>query len=225
MLQLGVDMAIGGVADDYIAGNRTNTVRVSDYGVTPIAVMSTEAMERYFNGSWAAWDKLYQARLFEAIWYPVGEINEDEAIVLQLLDQCERVCYTNEVFYHYMHRENSGSITTSAFSRKKLVWQKHCRDNLAFVREKYPQLEAAAAKRYRGSLLWTLSEIAMTPDAESYRADVAEMMAELKRNDKLFGSIPYDYKQDKIRYQVIMKLGFDLYGKFLRLKRGTAHLR
>ena len=42
-------------------------------------------MRRYFHGSWAAWDKLYKAELFENIRYPVGEINEDEAIVLRLL--------------------------------------------------------------------------------------------------------------------------------------------
>ena len=105
--QFNADMAFGGVADDVLQGNIVRTVKTSDYGETPFAEDNVAAMRRYFHGSWAAWDKLYRAELFREIRYPVGEINEDEAIVLPLLDRCNAVCYTNEVFYHYHLHENN----------------------------------------------------------------------------------------------------------------------
>lgn len=155
------DMAFGGVADDVVRNDTVETAKVSDYGDTPFAEDKISAMKRYFNGSWAAWDKLYRAELFDGIRYPVGEINEDEAIVLHLLERCKQVCYTNEVFYHYMKRADGTSITSAAYSEKKTVWVKHCRDNLEFIREKHPELEEYALARYRGSLIWSLTQISL----------------------------------------------------------------
>lgn len=211
------DMSFGGVTDDLERDGAVTSVKTSQYGDTPFAEDKLAAMKRYFHGSWAAWDKLYRASLFDGIRYPVGEINEDEAIVLHLLDRCERVCYTNQVFYHYMKRENSGSITTADFSLKKLAWQKHCADNLAFIRENYPELEADAAARYRSSLLWSLTEIAMSE--QDFTPQVRELVAALKENRKLFRSIPFQYFQDKIRLWVLTHLPFGVYRKLMQRKR------
>jgi glycosyltransferase involved in cell wall biosynthesis len=125
LLRYDADLAFGGVSDDLEQGEAITTVKQSNYGNTPFSESSVAAMRRYFQGSWAAWDKLYKAELFDTIRFPVGEINEDEAIVLHLLDRCKTVCYTNEIFYHYMRRPTGQSITSSAFSLKKLVWVKH----------------------------------------------------------------------------------------------------
>ena len=214
------DMAFGGVTDDCIREGQYVSVKTSDYGETPCAEDAIAAMRRYFYGSWAAWDKLYRADLFRTIRYPVGEINEDEAIVLQLLDQCERVCYTNEVFYHYIHRESGESITSSGFSKKKLAWQRHCRDNLAFVRAKYPELETAAAKRYRDSIMWSLSEIVMLPAWKAFQPDIQEMISELRNNSLLFKRVGYQNAKEALRVQALTRFGFSVYAKLLRLKRG-----
>ena len=184
------DMAFGGVADDVLQDDTVHTVKTSNYGDTPLEEDKISAMRRYFHGSWAAWDKLYRAELFDGIRYPVGEINEDEAIVLHLLDRCNRVCFTNEVFYHYIRRIDGTSITTSAFSEKKMAWAKHCRDNLAFIREKYPQLEKNALARYRSSVLWTLREICMQESGfekewSSLRTEFRQSFASLWKNASL----------------------------------------
>ena len=187
MEQFDADMAFGGVADDVVEDGIVRTVKVSDYGDTPFAEEKRVAMRRYFHGSWAAWDKLYRAELFDGIRYPVGEINEDEAIVLHLLDRCRQVCYTNEVFYHYIRRMDGSSITTASFSEKKLAWAKHCRDNLAFIRAKYPQLEQDALARYRGSILWLMREIAL--QQEGYDEHWDGLRRELRSNFSGFWSI------------------------------------
>lgn len=211
------DMAFGGVADDLVRGESIQTIKISNYGQTPFAEDKVAAMKRYFYGSWAAWDKLYRTDLFVDIVYPVGEINEDEAIVLHLLDRCERVCYTNEVLYHYMKRDDGTSITTSTFSSKKLAWTRHCKANFEWIQANHPELEAAAAARYRSSLLWSLTEMALVQG--DYRNEIKELVGELKANRKLFQTIPYQYSTDKIRNLLLTYLPFAFYKAFIRLKR------
>lgn len=215
--QFDADMAFGGVADELEQNGSVSTTKISNYGDIPFAENNVEAMRRYFHGSWAAWDKLYKAELFENIRYPVGEINEDEAIVLRLLAKCTRVCYTSEVFYHYMKRPGSGSITASDFSPQKLAWQKHCAANLKFVQENYPELEADAAARYRGSLLWSLTEIALSNG--DFAQQVKELRTAVKGNYRLFTSAPFAYPQDKIRLPLLMHFPFWVYRILIRIKR------
>ena len=214
--QFQADMAFGGVVDDLEQDGTVTVVKNSNYGAVPFSEGKTEAMKRYFHGSWAAWDKLYKAELFDGIRYPIGEINEDEAIVLQLLDRCETVCYTNEIFYHYMRRMNGQSITTSTFSAKKLAWPRHCRDNLAFVREKYPELELDAAARYRGSLLWALREIALS--GESFREEVRQLKKELRTNAALFRKVPFENRQNQLRYDLLKCFPLGVYRAILHLR-------
>ena len=215
--QFHADIAFGGVADDFEQNGTTITTKTSDYGNTPFSLDHIEAMRRYFHSSWAAWDKLYKATLFRDIRYPVGEINEDEAIVLQLLSKCSRVCYSGEIFYHYMKRPGSGSITVSDFSVKKLDWQKHCADNLKFIQENDPELEADAAARYRSSLLWSLTEIALS--GGDFSKQIKMLRSALKKNYHLFQSAPFSYPQDKIRLELLTRFPFWVYKTFIRLKR------
>lgn len=159
MLHYDAQMALGGVADEVLCDETVRTVKTSDYGHTPFAEDSISAIKRFFQGSWAAWDKLYQAELFKELRFPLGEINEDEAIAVHLLDRSHRVCYTNEVFYHYLRRPES--ITTVSFHPRKLAWVRHCWDNLRYVETTHPELVPYAAARYQGSLLWALRELSI----------------------------------------------------------------
>lgn len=219
LCQFDADMAFGGVADDLERDGTTQTVKVSDYGHTPFAESNVDAMRRYFLGSWAAWDKLYKTELFDGIRYPVGEINEDEAIVLHLLDRCRRVCYTNQIFYHYMRREGGNTITTSSFSVRKLAWKEHCAANLEYIQARYPQLEHAAATRYRNSLLWSLTEMALSD--QDFSCEIKLLRQELKAQRKLLRRTPFTSRQERLRMEILLKLPFGLYKRMLRLKRGA----
>ena len=217
MKHFDADMSLSGVVDELEKDGSVTVTKVSDYGNTPFAESNTDTMRRFLRTSWAAWDKLCKAELFFGIRYPVGEINEDEAIALQLLSRCRRVCYTNEVYYHYIKRPGGGSITTSDFSVKKLAWQRHCADNLRFVQEKYPELEADAAARYRGSLLWSLTEIALSDG--DWSEQVRELRSALRKHHALFKAAPFTYSQDKIRLEVLTYLPFPVYRTLIRIKR------
>lgn len=218
LLRFDADMSFGGVSDDVESNNETCTVKVSDYGPEPFSESNMAAMERYFLGSWSAWDKLYRAELFQNIRYPVGEINEDEAIVLHLLNQCRQVCYSNEVLYHYIHRSNSSSITVSSFSSKKLAWMRHCRDNLEYIRCHHPDLEPQAAARYRSSLLWSLTEIALSDG--DFSEDIRYMRKQLKQNRSLFRHAPFQISSDRLRLWLLTNTPFRFYRTLIRLKRG-----
>ena len=211
------DIAIGGVADELEQNGKVTTVKVTNYREKPFYESATEAMHRFFTTAWAAWDKLYKADLFWDIRYPVGEINEDEAIVLQLLSKCTRVCYTNEVFYHYMRRPSSGSITAASFSVKKLAWQAHCRDNLEFVQAHYPALVPDAAARYRGSLLWSLTEIALSD--ENYAGETQALLSALRSQKELFYAAPFSYRQDRLRMWLLLHVPFSVYRAIIRFRR------
>ena len=215
MIRFSAEMSIGGVSDDIEENGDYRSVKLSAYGETEFSESNTDAMKRYFLSSWAAWDKLYIASLFDGIRYPRGEINEDEAIVLQLLERCRTVCYTNEVCYHYVRRPES--ITTSSFSLKKLAWYRHCKANLEWIREHHPELTELAAARYRSSILWSLTEIALSN--QSFKNEVKVLCAELRAGKTLFKRIPYRYRTDQVRVFLLMYLPFSWYRTLIRLKR------
>lgn len=54
-----------------------------------------------------AWNKLYKRKVFKDIWYPVGKINEDEAIIHKLINNVKKVVYTPCKYYYYYQRPGS----------------------------------------------------------------------------------------------------------------------
>ena len=59
MEKFDAQMALGGVADEMLYDGTLTTVKISDYGHTPFAENHNNALKRFFQGSWAAWDKLF----------------------------------------------------------------------------------------------------------------------------------------------------------------------
>lgn len=209
-------ISIGGVFDELMTENGIAVKKTTaGESVTIESRKKIDAMRHFLTHSWSAWDKIYRREIFDGIRYPIGEINEDEAIALQLLDNCDRVVYTNEPFYHYISRPES--ITTSSFSLKKLDWYRHCKANLAWIRENYSDLTGLAAARYRSSLLWSLTEIALSDD--SYTEERTELISELKQNLKLFKKIDFTFRSDKVRLWMLCALPFAIYRSFIRIKR------
>lgn len=121
-----------------------------------------EAIKDFYRDGCQAWAVLYKKEVHAGIYFPEGEINEDEAIVFQLLERCQKVTVTDKVVYSYRNREES--ITTSGFSTKRVAWYHHCQDNLAWICEHHPEVEIYARKRLCGSILWLLREIALSKE-------------------------------------------------------------
>lgn len=174
-----------------------------------------EAMKDMLENGCASWARLYRREIHQYIQFPVGEINEDEAIVLRILENCKKVVKINSVVYFYRCRPES--ITTSFFSIKKMDWAKHCADNLEYVRKYHPELVVDAAARYRSSLLYSLSEIALSN--EDYTKEVHELKKALREQKRLFFTAPFSYPQEQIRMWLLLHLPFKVYQIIMRLRR------
>ena len=190
-------------------------ITASGISAAPQILNSAEAMKDMLESGCAAWARLYRREIHQSIPFPVGEINEDEAIVLRILENCKKILKTDVIVYFYRCRPES--ITSSDFSTKKLAWQKHCADNLKFIQKNYPELEADAAARYRDSLLWSLTEIAQSTG--DYSEEIRALKAALQRHEQLFFTAPFSYPQDRIRMWFLSKLPFGIYRTLLHLKR------
>lgn len=195
------DVSVGGVTDILEKDEGYEVVKTTQTGeIVNWSCGKEEAMKKYFQGAWSAWDKIYVKSIFDTLRFPKGEINEDEAIVLQILDQCKVVAYTNESFYNYIKRENS--ITTSSFSVKKLAWKKHCRENLLYVKERYPELIPAAVARYRLSLIWLVQEVTLTKE----KLDLVgrSLQQECRENKSVFRGIPFSNRIEQAEYLMVI---------------------
>jgi glycosyltransferase involved in cell wall biosynthesis len=176
-----------------------------------------EAMADMLKNGCASWARLYRRDIHPDTPFPAGEINEDEAIVLSLLERCNRVVITTAVVYYYRCRPES--ITTTNFSPKRMAWSRHCRQNLTYIQQKHPALAPLAVDRYRDSLMWTLTEIALS--GQEYPDQVAQLSSQLKQNIKLFRKTPFVFPQDRIRMEILSHLPFRFYRWTLRLRRGA----
>jgi glycosyltransferase involved in cell wall biosynthesis len=171
----------------------------------------TESICHMFQNGCASWGRLYRADIHNSVHFPIGEINEDEAIVLKILDKCNKVVITDECVYHYRTRPES--ITTSSFSLKKLDWYRHCKANLEWIREHYPELEEYAAVRYRSSIMYSLNELALfDPLQENY---VIELMTDLKLNRELFKRLSSS-RSEKLRAFLLTSFPFGVYRSIVR---------
>lgn len=149
----------------------------TDCGGEKTVVMSkVEAMEDFFRDGCQAWAVLYEKKIHEDIWFPKGEINEDEAIVFQLYDRCKTIVVTNAVVYSYRNREDS--ITTTSFSEKKLIAIEHYRNNYLWLKEKYPELSEKAWIRYFRGIMWALTN--MTVDSKRFSVQIRDFRILLK---------------------------------------------
>lgn len=64
-------------------------------------------MNSFSSFDMAAWDKLYDRKLFSNICFPIGKLSEDFFIMYKLFIKAKRICYTPEPLYYYYQREGS----------------------------------------------------------------------------------------------------------------------
>ncbi len=71
----------------------------------------------------AVWDKLFLTELFHDIRFPIGRINEDAAIIFNLLIKATTIVHIGVPMYYYRCR--SGSITKSGYKPNKIHALEH----------------------------------------------------------------------------------------------------
>lgn len=190
LISCNAHIAIGGMQR---VEDQTNRILQTDFNGTKNVVSMTkdQAMKVFFQNGCAAWGRLYRRNVHSGIEFPVGEINEDEAIVLFLLDRCNIVVQTNEIVYNYRCRAES--ITTTSFSGAKLAWYRHCISNLAWVEHNHPELIPYAKKRLCTSILYSAHEIAIAD--QDYQEYLQPILVNLKLHYKDYKTLDWHYKE------------------------------
>lgn len=194
------------------------TMKAENDGTLQV-LSNTQAMSNFFQNGCAAWGRLYLREIHDDIQFPTGEINEDEAIVLLLLERCKTVVIVGEVVYNYRYRPES--ITTSAFFGKKLAWYRHCADNLAWIKSHHPEFELLAAKRLCDSVLWSLREIALSD--HEFTSQRIELLDDVKKHYTYYRSLTLN-KAERMRLFAIHHFPFGVY-RIIEQARRKKHFR
>ncbi len=142
-------------------------------------------------------DKLFKRSLFNEIRFPLGQINEDEAIFYNLLTNVNQVSMVNKPLYNYFHR--ASSISTSDFTERKLVYLDNAIKIKTFVQEKYPELQYEAESFYATKIFWFLTMIDESSKGarKKFKTIFKEKLKELSKIKR------YLSKVNKIKYYLL----------------------
>lgn len=175
-----------------------------------------EAIRDMFLNGCASWGRLYHVSIHKDILFPIEEINEDEAIVLQILDKCDKVLMTNQIVYRYRCRPDS--ITTSSFSRMTVHWYYHCVTNLDWVKSHYPELEKYALDRLGNCIAYLLHQMALS----GYSApDISSMLLkDLRKGYRIYQKNCLSGRKEKFRMWVLNYFPYSMYCKLISLVGG-----
>lgn len=140
-----------------------------------------DRMLRWNNIDSSAVDKLFHRSAFEEFKFPVGVISEDVAVMYRVISWSGRISLVPVPMYYYFHRKNS--ITTSAFSERKLDVLKHSYSILEFVRRHYPRIEQAALYFRYTQLMYVYDEIVESRAYTStrYKTVMFQIVKEIKK--------------------------------------------
>ena len=107
-------------------------------------IEAIEEMNNFSTFDMAAWDKLYEIKLFDDIRFPVGKLSEDFYIMYLIFEKCKKVVFDSRPLYYYFQRDNS-------ITRNKKVnfdFIEAAKQQMNYIGNKYPQLENCVKSAY-----------------------------------------------------------------------------
>lgn len=162
LIETGADMAVCGVEDVAEDGTPLQPAALTQPDKGTFA--GQELLERFYapNGQayTVAWNKLYRADLWKGLRYPLGKINEDDAVAHRLYLACEKVVCLPEVLYFYRMRQ--GSICRTGVSPNKFDGVEALLDRCSCYRENGLPLQSAAAACWK-NYLYLCGQAAQSP--------------------------------------------------------------
>lgn len=155
-----------------------------------------------------ACNKVYKKELFQNLRYPVGKMNEDEAVIYLLLWKAKKLAVTNQYMYYYLQRKDS--IMNSAFSIKRLDALEAFKSRLDFLREKQLWEAYEATLRTRIYLI-ERSYFLLKKNAEDSLDVCNKLLVEKEEMEKLLNAFESDKPQMLQKY-INRKCHIVLYG-------------
>lgn len=140
----------------------------------PVLLDRISAMQQFVQKDWGAWGKLYRRKVHDGVFFPTGKIHEDEAIMLQLLDRCDRIVSLKGKLYYYRTRE--GSITAQLYSLKKMDWMEGWIANVAFAEDKYPSVYMQCLNKAWTVAMYNIGNLLGNRDAQQHLTVINEFL-------------------------------------------------
>lgn len=139
----------------------------------------------------AAWDKLYEKKLWDDIKYPYGEISEDVPITGKLIQKAGGIVHVGKPLYHYCHRENS--ITTSEYTKKSQQIIEHAIELKDWIKNDFPNSMSAYESFYCKELMNTIAiyQISSLKTRKKYRAEYKSNLKTLRKYKYVIKHNPY----------------------------------
>lgn len=124
-------------------------------------------------------NKLYKRTLFNSVRYPLGTITEDAAVILDIVDQCEKIVVDSTQKYFYYHREDS--ISSKNFSTKNLQTIEVWNENERWILTNVPGLYTEVHTRVCWANFIVLDKI-VNANAESIVPETKKIVRYLRTN-------------------------------------------
>lgn len=169
-----------------------------------------QALDRYIMEDWGPWNKLYKWNVHQTVFFPEGRIHEDEAVMVDLLERCEKVAVLDVKLYYYRKRE--GSTTSSQYSLKKMDWYYAWKRNVELVYESYPTVRQKAVNKMLVTVFYNLDNLLRTGSGDKYTEYIEEIKDTVSLYYQDIRKNPYVRWTKKIRC-TILRLSLNLYKK------------
>lgn len=152
-------------------------------------------------------NKLYKRALFNSIKYPLGTITEDAAVILNIVDQCEKIVVDSTQKYFYYHRENS--ISSKEFSLKNLQTIEVWSENERWILTNIPSLYTEVHTRVCWANFIVLDKI-IENNAERRVPETKEIISYLRSNYRFIMKNSIFTKNRKIA-MILLMISLKLY--------------
>lgn len=136
---------------------------------------SYQAVDFFIQKDWGPWNKLYARHVHDNVKFPSHKIHEDEAIMLELLHNCEKIIYTQKRLYNYLKR--NGSTTSAQYSIKKMDWFDAWRDNVDYISIYYPTLKSKALSKLVITAIYNYNNLINLGKCESELTIIRECLS------------------------------------------------
>lgn len=165
MLEILYNTAISHSADivicDYleVAEGQYNDIRKYDTNCKVQHYNNIEALNQLYTTNNVTfvvpWNKLYKKYLFKDIEYKIGNINDDETVIHELLYYSNKITYIQTGLYYYLQRKGSQMDLNIPFDIRRfdLVYAKKIRE-VFFKNKKEQDLHQKALKDYMETFFW-----------------------------------------------------------------------
>ena len=149
----------------------------------------------------SAWAKMYLTSLFENVEYPKGQIYEDNGTTYKLIMKCDHVMYGAKSIYNYYKQE--GTITTAAFSLKKMSYISLTDNMCDEINKAYPDLEKYSANKRVEARFSILRQIYASNGEKEYKDITKEITKYLHNNKSKINGNPYIKNKYKLSLKIL----------------------